>query len=167
MGQQPNIGVSEQERPRRGLQPPPARRWHPDIKPGIPTSPDEVPHGGRFGQTTPDGGYALRLVNSADLPDDDPDLRAVLAALTMARAGMRGRAPSGEDLDVALALCGYGFDAPSEVIERRQRWLAAVPHESRPGHTAVGEIDRELVVLSPKEVRRALSSPGGRQLPAR
>jgi hypothetical protein len=167
MGQQPNIGVSEQERPRRGLQPPPARRWHPDIKPGIPTSPDEVPHGGRFGQTTPDGGYALRLVNSADLPDDDPDLRAVLAALTMARAGMRGRAPSGEDLDVALALCGYGFDAPSEVIERRQRWLAAVPHESRPGHTAVGEIDRELVVLSPEEVRRALSSPGGRQLPAR
>jgi hypothetical protein len=167
MGQQPNIGVSEQERPRRGLQPPPARRWHPDIKPGIPTSPDEVPHGGRFGQTTPDGGYALRLVNSADLPDDDPALKAVLAALTMARAGMRGRAPSGEDLDVALALCGYGFDAPSEVIERRQRWLAAVPHESRPGHTAVGEIDRELVVLSPEEVRRVLSSPVGRQLPAR
>lgn len=162
MGQQPNIGVSEQERPRQALQPPPARRWHPDIKPGIPISPGEVPHGGRFGQITPDGGYALRLVNSADLPDDDPDLKAVLAALTMARAGIRGRAPSPEDLEVALALCGYGFDAPSEIIERRQRWLAAVPHESRPGQTAVGEMNRELVVLGPEEVRRALSSPGGR-----
>jgi len=162
VGQQPNIGVSEGERPRRVLQPPPARRWHPDIKPGIPTSPEEVPHGGRFGQTTPDGGYALRLVNSADLPDDDPDLRGLLAALTMARAGMRGRAPSQEDLEVALALCGYGYEAPPEVIERRERWLAAVPHESRPGQTAVGEMDRELVVLRPDEVRQALSSPGGR-----
>ena len=162
MGQQPNIGVSEEERPRRVPQPPPARRWSPDIKPGIPTSPEEVPHGGRFGQTTPDGGYALRLVNVADLPDDDPALKGLLAALTMARAGIRGRAPSPEDLEVALALCGYGYDAPPEILERRERWLAAVPHEGRPGQTAVGEIDRELVVQSPERVRRALSSPGGR-----
>jgi hypothetical protein len=162
VGQQPNIGVSEEERPRRVLQPPAARRWSPDIKPGIPTSPEEVPHGGRFGQTTPDGGYALRLVNTADLPDDDPHLKGLLAALTMARAGMRGRAPSQEDLEVALALCGYGYDAPPEVVERRKRWLAAVPHEGRPGQTAAGEIDRELVVQTPEQVRHALSMPGGR-----
>lgn len=158
MGQQPNIGASAQERPRSVLQPPAARRWSPDIKPGIPTSPGEVPHGGRFGQYTPDGGYALRLVNSADLPDDDPDLRAVLAALTMARAGARGRAPSQEDLEVALALCGFGYDAPPDIIERRERWLSAVPHEGRPGQTAVGEIDRDLIVLKPDQIRQVLSS---------
>jgi hypothetical protein len=102
------------------------------------------------------------LVNAADLPDDDPDLKGLLAALTMARAGMRGRAPSQEDLEVALALCGFGYDASPEVIERRERWLAAVPHEGRPGQTAAGEIDRDLVVQSPEQVRRALSTPGGR-----
>jgi hypothetical protein len=162
MGQQPNIGVSEEERPRSVLQPPPARRWRPDIKPGIPTSPEEVPHGGRFGQFTPDGGWALRLVNSVELPNEDPDLKAVLAALTMARAGVRGRAPVHEDLEVALALCGYGYEAPPEVVERRERWLSAVPHEGRPGQTAVGEIDRDLIVRKPDQVRRALSSAGGR-----
>ena len=167
MGQQPNIGVSEADRPRPVPLPPAARRWRPDIKPGIPTSPEEVPHGGRFGQFTPDGGWALRLVNAAELPDDDPDLKAVLAALTMARAGVRGRAPANEDLEVALALCGYGYDAPPGIIERRERWLAAVPHEGRPGQTAVGEIDRELIVHKPDQVRRALSPAGDRSFPAR
>jgi hypothetical protein len=158
VGQEPNIEVSDQERPRLVLQPPAARRWSPDIKPGISTSPSEVPRGGRFGQYTPDGGYALRLVNSAELPDDDPDLKAVLAALTMARAGARGRAPSQEDLEVALALCGFGYEASPDIVERRERWLSAVPHEGRPGQTAVGELDRELIVLKPDQIRRALSA---------
>lgn len=159
MGQQPNIELGEEEKPRSGPEPPPARRWRPDIKPGIPTSPQEVPEGGRFGRYTPDGGWALRLVNSAQLPDDDPDLKGILAALTMARAGIWGRAPIREDLEVALALCGYGYDAPPEVIARRDRWLAAAPHEIRPGQTAVGEVERDLISLKPDEVRRALS-PG-------
>lgn len=158
MGQQPNISADEGERPRTTLQPPPARRWRPDIKPGIPTSPGQVPEGGRFGRYTPDGGYGLRLVNSIELPDDDSDLRAVLAALTMARAGIWGRAPIMEDVEVALALCGYGFDAPAEVIERRGRWIEATSHDVRPGQTAVAEVGRHLISLKPEEVRRALSS---------
>jgi hypothetical protein len=156
MGQQPNIEVTEEERPRRSLPLPPARRWRPDIKPGIPTSPEEVPKGGRFGQMTPDGGYGLRLVGQADLPGDDPDLRAVVAALAIARAGALGRAPILEDVEVALALTGFGFEPPEEVVQRRERWLAAVPHEVRPGQTAVAEVERDLLVAKPDMVRRAL-----------
>ena len=160
MGQQPNIEINDADRPRTTLQPPPARRWRPSIKPGIPTSPEEVPSGGRFGQTTPDGGWGWRLVNAADLPDDDPDLKAVLAALTIARAGALGRAPVGEDLEVALALCGYGYDAPEAVVEGRERWKAAVPHEVRPGQTAVSEADRDLLVRKPGEIRELLAGSG-------
>jgi hypothetical protein len=108
---------------------------------------------------TPDGGWGLRLINQADLPDDDPNLRAVISALAIARAGALGRGPIPEDIDVALALTGYGFDAPDEVHERRERWMAAVPHEVRPGQTAVGEVDRNLLVEKPDQVRRSL---GGR-----
>lgn len=163
MGQEPNIEVTEVERPRTVLQPPPARRWRPNIKPGIPTSPDEVPSGGRFGQVTPDGGWALRLVNAAELPDDDPNLKAVLAALTMARAGVLGRAPVGEDLEVALFVCGYGYEPSAEVVERRERWKAAVPHEVRPGQTAVGEVDRDLILRKPDELRKSMTASGPNQ----
>ena len=158
MGQQPNISPDFAAKPRTTFEPPPARRWRPDIKPGIPTSPEEVPEGGRFGRYTPDGGYALRLVNSIELPDDDPDLRSVLAALTMARAGIWGRAPIMEDVEVALALCGYGYDAPAEVVERRERWIRATSHDQRPGQTAVAEAGRDLISLKPEEVRDALAS---------
>jgi hypothetical protein len=160
MGQQPNIEITEAERPRPTPQPPPASRWRPDIKPGIPTSPDEVPSGGSFGQVTPDGGWGLRLINQAELPDDDPDLRDVIGALAMARAGALGRGPVPEDIEVGLALTGFGYEAPDEVTERRQRWLAAVPHEVRPGQTAVGEVDRDLLVKKPDEVRRLLGGSG-------
>ena len=164
MGQQPNIEVTEAGRPRSALQPPAARRWTPSIKPGIPTSPDEVPSGGRFGQTTPDGGWGLRLVNAADLPDSDPHLKAVLAALTIARAGALGRAPVPEDLEVALLLAGYGFDPSEEVIDRRERWKAAVPHEGRPGQTAVGDVEREVIVRKPDEIRDLLATSGVSEL---
>jgi hypothetical protein len=64
-----------------------------------------------------------------------------------------------EDIEVALALTGYGYEAADEVAERRERWLAAVPHEIRPGQTAVEEVDRDLLVSKPDQVRRALGGP--------
>ena len=73
-----------------------------------------------------------------------------------ARAAALGRAPIPEDLNAALVLCGYGFDAPPEVIERRNRWLAAASHEVRPGETAVAEVDRTLIVGKPEQIRWAL-----------
>ncbi len=156
MGQQPNRELTEGQLPRPTAEPPPARSWRP-TKPGVITGPDEVPRGGSFGQPAPDGGYALSLLSIAELPDPDPDLKSILAALMTARAAALGRGPIMEDLEVALVLCGYGFEANPEVIERRERWKAAVPHETRPGHTAVAETDLDLIVNKPEQVRWALS----------
>jgi hypothetical protein len=91
-----------------------------------------------------------------DLPDEDPNLKAVLAALAIARAGALGRGPVKEDIDVALALTGFGYEAPEEVVARRERWMAAVPHDLRPGQTAVEEVDRDLLMRKPDHVRRYL-----------
>jgi len=159
MGQQPNIDATEATRPRSVPQPPPARRWRP-IRPGDPTAPDQVPKGGMFGTAAPDGGWALRIISASELPDDDDDLRLVLAALMVARAGALGRGPTREDLDVALILCGYGYEAEPEVIERRERWTRAVHHDLRPGETAVAEVDVDLIVNKPEQVRFALAHSG-------
>jgi hypothetical protein len=120
-------------------------------------SPDQVPKGGRFGAAGPDAGYALRLLSMSELPEADPNLRGVLAGLMTARAAALGRAPIKEDLEVALLLCGYGFEAPTQLIEERERWMAAVPHEGRPGETAVSEMDRILMLNKPEQVRWALA----------
>ena len=120
-------------------------------------SPDQVPKGGRFGTAGPDAGWALHLLSISELPEDDPNLRGVLAGLMTARAAALGRAPIKEDLEVALMLCGFGFEAPPELIAKRERWKAAVPHEGRPGETAVAEMDRILMLNKPEQVRWALA----------
>jgi hypothetical protein len=159
MGQQPNIEVTEATRPRSVPQPPPARSWR-GTKPGVIKTPEDVPRGGRFGTAAPDGGWAMRIISSAELPDDSPDLKAVLAALMTARAGALGRGPTHEDLEMALILCGYGFDAAPEVVERRERWKRAVHHDLRPGETAISEVDLEIIVNKPEQVRWGLSHTG-------
>jgi hypothetical protein len=156
MGQQPNYELTEKEKPREVLETPPARRWRP-TKPGLITSPDQVPSGGRFGAAGPDAGFALRLLAEAELPEDDPNLRGVLQGLMTARAAALGRGPTLEDLDVGLTLCGYGFEANSDVIDRRERWKAAVPHEQRPGRSAVADVDRDLLTANPEQIRMTLT----------
>lgn len=74
----------------------------------------------------------------------------------MARAAEYGRAPVPKDIDVALALCGYGFEAPKGVIERRKRWIEAAAHDSRPGATAVAEVDRDTLMLDADHVAAVL-----------
>jgi len=156
MGQQPNREITDSEKPRTTLETPPARSWRP-TKPGVINSPDQVPRGGRFGAAGPDAGWALHLLSISELPEEDPNLRGVLAGLMTARAAALGRAPIKEDLEVALVLCGYGFEAPPELIAKRDRWIAAVPHEGRPGETAVSEMDRILMLNKPEQVRWALA----------
>jgi hypothetical protein len=113
-----------------------------------------------FGTAAPDGGWAMRIISASDLPDESPDLKAVLAALMTARAGALGRGPTHEDLEMALVLCGYGFEASPEVVERRERWKRAVHHDLRPGETAVSEVDLDIIVNKPEQVRWALSHTG-------
>ncbi len=155
MGQQPNIELSDSDRPRRPLEPPPPAGWRP-TKPGSVTSPEDVPHGGRFGSAGPDAGWALHLLAGAELPDPDPRLRKVLEGLVMARAAALGRAPVPEDVEAGLVLCGYGFEASPSVLAGRERWLSAVAHEQRPGALAAAEVDPELIVNKPEQIRWAL-----------
>jgi hypothetical protein len=160
MGQQPRIVIPETAEPRPVLEPGPAKSWRAG-KPGIPDSPEDWPRGGLFETTGPDPGWALRILSTAALPDDDPRLRKVVAGLMLARSAELGRAPVLEDLEVALLLCGYGKGFPEQLVERRRRWLEAVPHEIRPGETAVSEIDRRILALDPGQVRQALMKSAG------
>ena len=151
MGQQPNIEITEEERPRPTPEPGPPASWRAS-KPGIPHGPQDVP---RFGRTGPDPGWAVKLVNNAELPDDDPKLAAVVTGLVMARAAALGRAAIPEDIEAALVVCGYSDDVTPDLVERRRRWLSAVPHEKRPGELAVAEVDPELLVRKPDAIRYA------------
>ena len=155
MAQQPNVESTEAHKPRETLEPGPAVKWR-SSKPGVPNGPADVPSGGRFGSAGPDPGWALKLVANADLPSDDPDLAAVVTGLVLSRASASGRAPVPEDIDVALVLCGFTEDASPALVERRERWIAAVPHDKRPGQTAVADVDRELIVANPDQIRYAL-----------
>lgn len=155
MAQQPNVEITDAEKPRPTPQPGPAKQWRAD-KPGVPQGPEDIPRGGYFGSAGPDAGWGLRILDFVDLPDDDDNLRDVVAGLSMARAAEYGRAPVPKDIDVALALCGYGFEAPEGVIERRKRWIEAAAHDSRPGATAVAEVDRDTLMLDADHVAAVL-----------
>ncbi|HJQ76613.1 MAG TPA: hypothetical protein VJ948_05040 [Acidimicrobiia bacterium] len=155
MAQQPNVEITDAERPRTRLGPAPAVGWRAD-KPGIPDGPDDVPRGGVFDTTGPDQGWGLRILRLAELPDDDPRLAEVVEGLALLRSATLGRGPVMDDIDAALAVCGYGFDAAPEVLERRARWLEAVPHETRSGETAAAEVDRDLLVRTPAEIADTL-----------
>lgn len=155
MAQQPNVEITGAESPRPVPHPGTAVKWRAD-KPGLPIGPDDVPGGGYYGTIGPDPGYGMKLVNNAELPDDDPDLRRVLTGLVLSRAAAWGRAPIMEDVEVALIVCGYDDEPPEWVVERRKRWLGASPHEQRPGATAVAEVDRQTLMMKPGEARFAL-----------
>ncbi|MFZ0013401.1 MAG: hypothetical protein WAL25_04725 [Acidimicrobiia bacterium] len=155
MAQQPNVEITEAEQPRAKLEPGPAVKWRSE-KPGMPEGPVGAGGGGYYGTTGPDPGWGLRILANVELPSDDEHLREVVGGLTLARAAALGRAPVPEDIEVALALCGYGIDAPPEVVERRRRWVEAAAHDRRPGATAVAEVDREHLVLKPDKIAYAL-----------
>jgi len=155
MGQQPNVEIDLSDLPRPTPEPDPPRRWRP-TRPGIITSPDQMPWGGAFGTPGPDTGWALKLVRSADLPDRSEGLELVLAALMGARASLLGRAPIPEDLEVAKILVGIGEGVPSKLSERRGRWIEATAHEPSPGRIAVSEIEPDLLVLKPDQMKQRL-----------
>lgn len=75
----------------------------------------------------------------------------------MARAAGAGRAAVREDIEVALIFCGFWENAPKFLKERLELWLAAVPHDVRPGQTAVADVDSEVLVRKPEQIRYALA----------
>ena len=127
------------------------------MRPGVITSPDQVPHGDGYGNPGPDTGWAYRLIDAADVDSLSDPLRKVLATLMGARAGSFGRAPTTEDLDVALLLCGIGEALPKTLAERRRRWEDAAAHDKPPGRTALAEVGMDLLRHKPAEVRLRVS----------
>lgn len=155
MAQQPNLESVEENLPRPTPEPGPPGGWR-SSKPGIPAGPDDVPRGSGFGSAGPDPGWAVRLVEMTELPDED--LKPVVIGLVQARAASLGRAAVKEDIAAALLLCGYG-DADSDSAEarrRRDRWLAAARRDKRPGATAVADVDPQLIAATPERIRTAV-----------
>lgn len=143
MAQQPNVELSPADLPKPVLEPAPARRQR-IPRPGVITTPQEKPSGPGYGTPGPDTGWALRILAGAELPEDSPVLRKLVAALMGARAAHFGRAPIREDLDVALALLGLGTSRSPDRDARRERWMAVTAHEKSPGRVAVAEAGDDL-----------------------
>jgi hypothetical protein len=122
------------------------------------TAPHEVPRGEGFGTPGPDTGWAFRLIDAADVPGRSDGLDKVLGALMGARASAFGRAPTREDLEVALILCGIGEGLPDRLADRRERWIEATAHEKPPGRMALAEVG-DLLRNRPAEVRLRVSKP--------
>ena len=61
MAQQPNVEITDAEKPRPVPQPGVAVKWRAD-KPGIPDGPVDGPGGGYYGTTGPDPGWGLKIV---------------------------------------------------------------------------------------------------------
>ena len=91
------------------------------------------------------------------MPDLSDSLRKVLATLMGARAASFGRAPTQEDFEVALILCGIGEALPPALADRRERWVDAAAHDKPPGRTALAEVGMDLLRHKPAEVRLRVS----------
>jgi hypothetical protein len=113
--------------------------------------------GGSFGTPGPDTGWALHLIEGAEIAERSPDLEALLATLMAARASKFGRAPTPEDLEVARLLCGLGEGLPRMLNDRRARWLWKSSHEKVKGKSALAEINADLLLATPQQVRYALT----------
>ena len=122
------------------------------------TAPHQVPRGEGFGTPGPDTGWAFRLIDAAEVPGRTDGFDKVLGALMGARASLFGRAPTGEDLEVALLLSGIGEGLPDHLVERRERWVEATAHEKPPGRSALAEVG-DLLKHRPPEVRLRVSKP--------
>ncbi len=160
MGQEPNIPLRIEDLPRPTPQPDPARRWSPD-RPGELHGPDDVPWGGMFGTPGPDAGYVLRLLHHAEFEpaqgEDRHDVEVALAAIAAARASHFGRAPTDEDVQVAMAILGLGEGIPEAMraglAAKRPAWIANISHRPDQLRTLVAAVPRETLALGPDEVR--------------
>ena len=155
MGQQPNIELEIADLPRPRPKPDPARAWSPG-RPGELGGPEDAQFGAGFGTVGPDSGYALTLVKARDLELADGERRSntdtALAAVASARAALFGRAPTSQDVDLALVLLGLdpasSEDLRRDMGEARKRWFAAVAHHPGRLHGFIASLDPEVLSLT-------------------
>ena len=166
MGQEPNIDIEFEDRPREELQPAPPRRWQAD-RPGDLTSPDQVPWGGPFGTPGPDTGYALKLASGAGMElephEDRGNVERAMVHLMASRASRFGRAPTNEDLQFAMLLLGLaGPDevpaaVASQLSKDRRYWAPRAARNSAVARQMVSRITPELLEASLEDVRHRLA----------
>jgi hypothetical protein len=125
-----------------------------------------MPWGGAFGTPGPDSGYAYVVLAGRPSPaaeDEDPhDVEHALATLMVARASRFGRAPVGEDADVAELLLGYRTEGlPEEVIrslaDLRSEWIPGFAHAKYRGRDLVAAVDDALLLEALETLRRRLA----------
>ncbi len=166
MGQQPNIELEIADLPRPTPAPAPARRWRPE-RPGELTAPRDVPWGGAYGTVGPDTGYALALVAQRDLELTPAESRrnvdVAVAAVAAARASRFGRAPTRDDIDVALLALGLdGHGIPDDALERlagmRRSSLSGLAHHPHKAGDVVARIPVDVLEATPAELRARLAA---------
>ena len=164
MAQQPNIEISEEERPRPEPEPGAPPRWSPS-RPGEIESPADMRWGGAFGRPGPDTGWAQLLVENRqiDIPgDESPELvRALVAAVAAARASHFGRAPVPGDVDIALVRLGLDpQDLPSDLVRKmgdgRRIWLDEAAREKVKGRGLLAALGSDVLALSLTELKHRL-----------
>lgn len=166
MGQQPNIEIHLEDLPRPTSDTAPPQRWKPD-RPGDMAGPTDVPWGGMYGRPGPDTGYALKLLKGRDLGIQDPamkaDASAAVAAVAAARASHFGRAPTAEDIDVALLIFGFSPEGLPEalvagILKDRVGWFSGLAHSPARAGELVSVIAIESLALSPSDLRARMSA---------
>lgn len=126
-----------------------------------------MPWGGAFGTIGPDSGYALLLIKqrAIELGDgEDPHgAEQVLAAIATARASHFGRAPIGEDVDIAEILSGLdsaGIPGPiaDHLVALRREQFAGAGHDYQTVRAVVASIPRDLLIDNPESLRRRVAA---------
>ena len=166
MGQEPNIDIEFDDRPREELQPGPPARWQPD-RPGDLTSPQQVPWGGAFGTPGPDTGYALKLAAGAELDLDHGENRghveAAMVLLMGSRASHFGRAPTNEDLQFAILVLGLAGPeqvpaaANIDLKKDRRYWAPRAANSTPVARRLVSQIPPALLDAQLEDVRHQLA----------
>ena len=165
VGQQPNIELEISDLPRPRRKPDLARGWVPD-RPGELGGPEDMRWGAGFGTTGPDSGYALSLVAARDLDLAEGEYRSntdvAIAAIASARSSLFGRAPTGNDINLALVLLGYDkAGVPEEMAAglaaKRVGWFAAAGHHHANLRGFVASLDTDVLRLTADEARSQMA----------
>lgn len=162
MAQQPNIELDRADLPRPELAPGPAA-WK-QGRPGEISHPDQAEWGGSFGRPGPDTGWVLRLVRAVDFDRGQRPgvLERIVATTAAARAGLAGRGPTAEDVEVALILLGLRPEGlPGGVVDRlamaRRAALDHAAHERDKGRSFLRGVSNEQLAAKPAELLASLA----------
>ncbi len=123
------------------------------------------PHGRHFGVPGPDQGYGLLLAHRlfADrvvlaAGETVADALEGAAAVAGARAALFGRAPVGQDVELALTLFGFLGDAPDDLVAWRTTLFQGAAHHYDERRALVSHVPESTLRLVPGEVRRRLAA---------